>query len=696
MKTDRQTIENSWKTAQDKLTDESGLAIVLTDEDSSALSESNNNSMCRILYNSDEFAPECAKFCGRAFEMATEAGEIVGYKCYANLNCLAIPMRKENKLTVAIVGRAFTKAEDYRGATSRAIEGDWKQFPPNEFFANVLLTNSPENLEKLAWQIKKLNETQEIKHAKSAVQINRDAVSREQAKNDDREHQTAVYEQIADVEENNRKSKIENPKYQEWRSLFGSLLDLSYSQACLSIGQFVEQKYSISSLAWLERKESRLEIIFASGELKDREIQISIAVDDKNLLDAVKNETSLELRERQSADKTVEPETLWLFPIAVGGEVKSALVIGDQLEDENKKRQIARFCRTIAPELEILRLREELSRRGFIEHAVRKINESLRNIDAEDFWSALNNTSAEIMRAERSSLLVLDKKTGAFTAKAATGIKADFIKTTKQYLGERVARDVLNRDEAMVVADINKIGLPAAPEDWLYKSASFISYPITIGERKIGVLNLTDKADGDSFDNFDLVLLDAIMPSLAVMIDRADLKNKAGEFEQLSVTDALTGLLNRRYLEERLTEEIKRSNRHNFPMSFMMIDVDEFKSFNDNFGHLEGDKALQVVGSCLKETLRDEDVAARYGGEEFSILLPQTTSEKAAIIGERVRERVEQTCFPNRQVTISIGIASCSLRLNSAEDLVSAADKALYEAKRSGKNKVQVYEKLKN
>lgn len=91
------------------------------------------------------------------------------------------------------------------------------------------------------------------------------------------------------------------------------------------------------------------------------------------------------------------------------------------------------------------------------------------------------------------------------------------------------------------------------------------------------------------------------MPQLAILIDRANLKSKAGEFEQLSVTDALTGLLNRRYLEERLTEEIKRSNRHDFPLSFMMIDVDEFKSYNDSFGHTEGDKALQTVGGCLKK-----------------------------------------------------------------------------------------------
>ena len=113
-----------------------------------------------------------------------------------------------------------------------------------------------------------------------------------------------------------------------------------------------------------------------------------------------------------------------------------------------------------------------------------------------------------------------------------------------------------------------------APSEWKYKTSSFISYPITIGDRKIAVLNFTDKAGGDTFSERDLVLLQAIAPQIAVAIDRTALKDKAGEFEQLSVTDALTGLSNRRYIEKRLAEEIDRSKRHRFPMSLIMLDVD--------------------------------------------------------------------------------------------------------------------------
>ncbi len=561
--------EKKWQSLQDRLAENSGLAIVVVDEDSSALAKSNNNSICQVLYNSEEFAPECAKFCGKAFEAATEAGKTVEYKCYAGLNCLAVPVKTETKQLVAIVGRTFLKAEDYRNATERAIFGDWRKFPPTKFFENVLLSNS-KNLETAA-------------------------------------------------------KRLEN--------LSG------------------------------EEKNALLPIIEEPQTIKESKIAGRTIVESK---------TSENLN----------------------GEIPSALIVGDEISSENTKRHISWFYQTIALELEILRLREELNRRGWLERAAQKFNESVRDIDTDDFWSSLVRICAELMRAERASLLVFDEKSNSFSAKAVTGIRADIIKKERENLGERIAQKVLQNGKPLVVEDVRKSEISAAPVEWNYKSNSFISYPILIGQRKIGVLNLTDRADGENFSELDLEILNAIMPQLAVLTDSAVLKEKMGEFAQLSVTDALTGLLNRLYLDERLPEEIRRSNREGFPMSFLMIDVDDFKSYNDNFGHTEGDKALKLVAHCLKDTLRGADVAARYGGEEFSILLPQTTSNEAAMIGERILKKVASTEFPNRQVTISVGVASCSNIICTAREIIKWADDALYEAKRRGRNNVQVYENL--
>ncbi len=673
MKTGAQTAIYTENWLYDDLAAQSGLAIILTDEHSPDVYKSNNNSMCEMLYNSAEFAPECDKFCGRAFQMATEANETVAYQCYAGLRCLAVNMNREEKQMVAIIGRGFTGIEDYRQAAARAADGDWQQFPADGFFENVFISNSNESLKKLARQVEqatvKNQSPPEVPPTSEATKPN------------------------AEKPLDNPPSELRNPQIGRWRSLFGSLLDLSYRQSCEKIVQFIAERYAVENIAWLEKNGNRLEIIFAKGDLENRSIQFSIAADDRRLKAAMKDETSLELRARTTAATIGEPATIRLFPVGIGDEIQSALVIGGEIG--TREKQIARFCAKIASELEILRLRERLARGDLLERAVTRFNENLKNIDSEDFWTNLTAISAELLQAERSSLLVFDEKSDAFIVKAATGIQADFIKNDAADLGERVSRAVLNRGAALVAENSQKIGLLPAPPEWLYKSDSFISYPITIGARKIGILNLTDRADGGVYRELDLDILHSIMPQLAVLIDRANHKSKAGEFEQLSVTDSLTGLLNRRYLEERLTEEIKRSVRYEFPMSFLMIDVDDFKAYNDSFGHTEGDKALQIVGACLKETSRVVDVAARYGGEEFSILLPQTDSERAAAIAERVRERVEKTIFPNRPVTVSIGVATHSLDLYSAKELINAADKALYAAKRNGRNIVRIYENLK-
>lgn len=709
------------------------MAVVARDENGLVAAESNNNSMCRALYGSDEFAPECDKFCGRAFLWAHAAGETVGYRCHAGLDCRAVPVRIENEAGfVAIVGRAFTRAEDYRAATTRAVDGDWRRFAPSEFFANVLLSGSEENLDRAAEtfenasdeekaalletaaafggrtekenashepldsaaKVERANErndaanetSQSLENSNSAVQAEDfDRIARPAAARSDR---SVEPRDAGDAEES-----------AAWRSLFGALLDSTYEEACVSILEFLSERYSLHSLAWLERRgdRDRLEMILAGGDLRNREIEFDISADDERLLKAARRRTALELKERDDeTDDETENQIVWLFPVAVGGEIRSGLISGDRGASKETRRALAHFCRAIAPELEILRLREQLRKSIWLERAVRRFNENLRRIDTEDFWLSVAQISAELMSAERCSLLIFDEKTGAFSAKAAIGATADAVKAETETLGARVASLVLKSGESAVVPDVGQIEIERAPVDWKYKSKSFISYPIEIGGRAVGVLNFTERATGGGvYNELDLDLLRSIVPQLAVLIDRAALKDKAGEFEQLSVTDALTGLLNRRYLEERLTEETSRSNRHGFPMSFMMIDVDEFKSYNDRFSHPEGDKALKLVAQYLKETLRGADIAARYGGEEFSILLPQTTGDEAAIIAERVRERVDAARFPNRKVTVSIGVASCSQIVCTPPEIVRAADEALYEAKRRGRNNVQIYEKLK-
>ena len=699
--------KNTEKQNLESLAGENGLAIIAADGKSAPIDGANNNSMCRALYSSEEFAPRCQEFCGQAFDWATEAGKVVSYECYAGLNCLAVPLETGEKPLVAIVGRTFLKSANYREASEKVLVGEWRGFSPTQFFENILLTGSPQNLEKLASRLEKLTdeekqtlfsiesaEAEDIKAFEKTAKTQAETIAKTQAdeitKLVEQFHETTT-QTAEDYEKIARKNREEAEEITVWRSLFGSLLELDYRQACVLILDFLNNRYGLTSMIWLEQQENRLETVLAVGEMKERQIQIGVSADDERLLDAARGEISLELRERKSQNPDDELQIINLFPIAVGGAVRSALVVGDKLNGENEKRRLAHFCRTVASELEILRLRGELSRRSHLTRAVQKFNENLKKIDAEDFWLNLTQISAELLRAERASLLIYNEKTNVLQPKSLIGVVNDL---TDETIGERVALKVLQSGKPLVVSEIGTTDITAAPLDWQYKTDSFLSCPIMIGERKIAVLNFTDRADRADFGDFDLELLQAIAPQIAVAVDRASLKDKAGEFEQLSVTDALTGLLNRRYLEVRLAEEIKRSHRDGYPMSFLMIDVDDFGRFNKDFGVLTGDDALRQAVKAITSTLRGADVAARYGGEEFCILLPQTTLSEAFSIGERIRQSVEKIDFPQRPITVSIGITTYSPDVSTAETIVKTADEALREAKGKGKNNVQIYESV--
>jgi len=171
------------------------------------------------------------------------------------------------------------------------------------------------------------------------------------------------------------------------------------------------------------------------------------------------------------------------------------------------------------------------------------------------------------------------------------------------------------------------------------------------------------------------------------------LENMLTHVESLAVKDALTGLYNRRRFEAMLENEFKRALRYEHPLSCMMIDIDNFKSVNDTFGHQTGDLVLKECAKVIQTTIREVDTAARWGGEEFVVLSPSTTKENCLRAAERIRKAVSAHVFPalqGRAITISIGVAGLpNPSLGTQEALVHAADLALYEAKKKGRDRVE-------
>ncbi len=168
---------------------------------------------------------------------------------------------------------------------------------------------------------------------------------------------------------------------------------------------------------------------------------------------------------------------------------------------------------------------------------------------------------------------------------------------------------------------------------------------------------------------------------------------------RMANTDGLTGLYNHRHLQERLQQEVERADRYGRPLSVIMADLDHFKSFNDAFGHPRGDELLIAVARTLRQLSRATDILARYGGEEFTLVLPETSAAEAQVLAERVRQCVAALkidAVPTRRgaepgVTLSLGVAAYNPG-DSKEDLIEAADVALYQAKRAGRDRVYLAE----
>ena len=174
------------------------------------------------------------------------------------------------------------------------------------------------------------------------------------------------------------------------------------------------------------------------------------------------------------------------------------------------------------------------------------------------------------------------------------------------------------------------------------------------------------------------------------VVSRLREKESHGELERLSLTDALTGLYNRRHLMGTLASEVQRSRRLRRSFSVLLADVDHFKQYNDAHGHLAGDAALVKIAEIFRRTTRVVDCVARYGGEEFVVMLLETTIAHAELVAERIRARVEEEAFTEGRLTLSIGLAEYPDRGDTPEELIASADAAMYEAKGEGRNQVRV------
>jgi diguanylate cyclase (GGDEF)-like protein len=389
----------------------------------------------------------------------------------------------------------------------------------------------------------------------------------------------------------------------------------------------------------------------------------------------------------------------YFFPVMVNGKLEGILYTAGRDLTEADRQVISSFCRQAGLSLENRRLQHKLSRKFERFAAIAELTKSITPIqNYETLTRTILDLSAHLLKAEQGSLMLIDQETDALFLEARKGV-VEGIVDIRINRGEGIAGRVAKFGEPILVEDLENDPRINQKNRHNYKTRSFVSVPLKIDERIIGVLNLSDKVSGEVFNEDDLSLIQSFATQAAIVMERQVFINKTEELKKLTITDPLTGLLNRRYLSERLKNELARAERHLHPLSLLMLDLDGFKKCNDSHGHLFGDSILKNIAEILFHTVRSMDIVARYGGDEFMVILPETGEPLAVDIAERMRGNImRKVALPPdiaapgpHALTASIGVACFPEHGDTVELLLENVDKALYRAKNKGKNRVEVF-----
>ncbi|MHB9111095.1 MAG: sensor domain-containing diguanylate cyclase [Thermoleophilia bacterium] len=296
----------------------------------------------------------------------------------------------------------------------------------------------------------------------------------------------------------------------------------------------------------------------------------------------------------------------------------------------------------------------------------------------------------EVLEVRVGAVFLTDDEKGELNLMVHQGLPDDVVEEMKVTpLGENCPGVVALKGELLVVQDIQEDSHPNIPIEGHPEFKSMAGVPLESKGRVRGVLCLLSRKP-ERFAEKDLKLLVTIGSEIGVAIENAWLYEKSyahsKKMEELSITDSLTNLFNRRFFYRRLKEEMARAKRQKHSVSLLVVDLDNLKEYNDAHGHLKGDEALRGVAQAITNSIRqDVDSGFRYGGDEFAVILPYSDSDEAGEVAERIRKTFED--FGLEGTSLSIGLAELDFE-EEVDDFVSRADSAMYISKNSGGNQV--------
>lgn len=337
-----------------------------------------------------------------------------------------------------------------------------------------------------------------------------------------------------------------------------------------------------------------------------------------------------------------------------------------------------------------------------IEEANQKLKQRLDQVDAlysitstlsaiinfSELTKFVKSTFTQTFEIDQFSLMLYETNSNLLSTKCGQGLAIE--KTNNMSKSDTIIRQAIESRKSIYIqntSDVkNNLGLPPCIKK---EKGAFLCLPLICnGQSVLGVLNLYRKRI-NAFDSIELELFNRISEQLAFTLKNILLFEHTKE---LSITDELTGIYNRRYFNERFERELQRSKRYHHSLSVLMLDIDHFKMYNDLNGHIKGDELLKRVAVILETNLRKADIIARFGGEEFVILLPEISRNQARKVADKLRRKIESTPFENEEsqpegkITISLGLTVYPEDSERPQKLIQYADKALYLAKSRGRN----------
>jgi diguanylate cyclase (GGDEF)-like protein/PAS domain S-box-containing protein len=385
-----------------------------------------------------------------------------------------------------------------------------------------------------------------------------------------------------------------------------------------------------------------------------------------------------------------EVETSLMFDAQ--GKINGIQGVSRDITERRSYEKDLEAARRLAEERS-LDTQEALHREKLLHNITRTISSS---IEIDTILSELMRQVLEITKADLTQLGLLSEDSQSLHFQYSMNRDSSFrVEQIEPRNLRLLSWDIINNRRSLLLDSVAMMKARGIYTQDLaeIKATSLMGVPVMAGSSMLGVIGIISIKPGFKFSPYDQAMIESIASQAGIAIQNARLFS---EVNLMAVTDPLTHLYNRRYFFNLANVELERSRRYEREFSIIMLDIDVFKRVNDTYGHLAGDEVLIQVANCVRQTIRQVDIAARYGGEEMVIMLPETTMEAARVTAERLRSKVEklETKFNGKtiSVTISLGVATLAGQTDlDTSKLLDHADQAMYIAKQTGRNRVEIY-----